>query len=70
MIKHLDQTQLADRWGISPRTLERWRWTGDGPRYIKLKGRVAYRETDVEEFETGRLMESTQQPVQTNLVQS
>jgi len=70
MTRHLDQLELARRWCISPRTLERWRWTGDGPRYIKLKGRVAYREADVEAFEAERLMESTQRPVQTNLVQS
>lgn len=22
---HFDQLQLADRWGLSPKTLERWR---------------------------------------------
>jgi transcriptional regulator GlxA family with amidase domain len=69
-LRHLSQLELARRWCISPRTLERWRWTGDGPRYIKLKGRVAYREADVEAYEADRLMESTQQPVQTKLVQS
>jgi predicted DNA-binding transcriptional regulator AlpA len=69
-LRHLSQLELARRWSISPRTLERWRWTGDGPRYIKLKGRVAYREADVEAYEADRLMESTQQPVQAKLVQS
>jgi hypothetical protein len=69
-LRHLSQLELARRWSISPRTLERWRWTGDGPRYIKLKGRVAYREADVEAYEAERLMESTQQPVQAKLVQS
>jgi hypothetical protein len=69
-LRHLSQLELARRWCISPRTLERWRWTGDGPLYIKLKGRVAYREVDVEAFEAERLMESTQRPVQTNSVQS
>jgi hypothetical protein len=68
MTRHLNQLELARRWSISPRTLERWRWTGDGPRYIKLKGRVAYREADVEAYEAERLMESTQQPVRTKLV--
>jgi hypothetical protein len=69
-VHHLSQLELARRWSISPRTLERWRWTGDGPRYIKLKGRVAYREADVEAYEADRLMESTQQPVRAQLVQS
>ena len=26
--------ELSDRWGISHRTLERWRWTGEGPVFI------------------------------------
>jgi predicted DNA-binding transcriptional regulator AlpA len=69
-LRHLSQLELARRWSISPRTLERWRWTGDGPRYIKLKGRVAYREADVEAYEAERLMESTQQPVRAKLVTS
>lgn len=69
MTRHLDQLELSRRWCISPRTLERWRWTGDGPRYIKLKGRVAYRLADVESFEADRLMESTQQRAPTGAVQ-
>ncbi|UYP68518.1 helix-turn-helix domain-containing protein [Thalassobacter stenotrophicus] len=47
----LNQVELAARWKISPRTLERWRYTGDGPRFIKLGGRVIYRIADVEAFE-------------------
>jgi hypothetical protein len=69
-VHHFTQLELARRWSISPRTLERWRWTGDGPRYIKLKGRVAYREMDVEAFEAARLMESTQQPARPEAVTS
>ena len=30
--KHLNQRELAERWNISQRTLERWRWVGEGPR--------------------------------------
>jgi len=30
----LNQTELAARWKISPRTLERWRWAGEGPREL------------------------------------
>jgi hypothetical protein len=62
-INHLSQLDLARRWAISPRTLERWRWTGDGPRYIKLVGRIVYRLEDVEAFEHSRLHDSTKQPV-------
>ena len=44
----LNQVHLARRWHISPRTLERWRWTGEGPAYVKIGGRVVYRLDDVE----------------------
>ncbi|KUP90571.1 MAG: helix-turn-helix domain-containing protein [Rhodobacterales bacterium] len=47
----LSQIELAARWKISHRTLERWRWAQEGPRYLKLGGRVIYRLSDVEAFE-------------------
>jgi hypothetical protein len=49
----LNQIDLARRWKISPRTLERWRWLREGPRYLKLGGRVLYRVADIEEFRSG-----------------
>ena len=52
---HLHQTDLARRWRISPRTLERWRWLNQGPRYLKIGGRVAYRLEDIEAFEAEQL---------------
>jgi predicted site-specific integrase-resolvase len=50
-ITHLNQHDLAKRWSISYRTLERWRWEGIGPAYLKIGGRVVYRLEDIEEFE-------------------
>lgn len=47
----VNQKELAARWKISHRTLERWRWAQEGPRYLKIGGRVVYRLTDVEAFE-------------------
>ena len=41
--RHLDQNELSRRWTISSRTLERWRWRHEGPAYLKIGGRVAYR---------------------------
>jgi predicted site-specific integrase-resolvase len=55
--KHLNQIELSRRWSISPRTLERWRWLGLGPRYLKIVGRVVYRLEDIEAFETERARE-------------
>jgi hypothetical protein len=58
-IRHLNQIELAARLNISPRTLERWRWTGEGPRYMKVGGRVVYRLEDVEGYEASQLRNST-----------
>lgn len=51
----LSQIDLAARWRISPRTLERRRWTGEGPSFMKLGGRVIYRLEDVLAFENQEL---------------
>lgn len=59
MITHLNQADLAARWTISPRTLERWRWIGEGPAYLKIGGRVVYRIEDVERYEAEQLRTST-----------
>ena len=56
---HLNQCQLSKRLGIAVRTLERWRWQGVGPKFIKIGGRVRYRIEDVEAYEASRLCEST-----------
>jgi len=50
-VRHLTQLDLARRWRVSPRTLERWRWLGQGPAYLKLGASIAYRLDDVEAFE-------------------
>jgi predicted site-specific integrase-resolvase len=55
----LNQTELAARWTISARTLERWRWTGDGPAFLKIGGRVVYRLEDVLAYEQVRQRRST-----------
>ena len=55
----LNQTELAARWTISARTLERWRWTGDGPAFLKIGGRVVYRLEDVLAYEQARQRRST-----------
>lgn len=57
--KHLNQMELARRWNLSHRTLERWRWTGEGPCFVKLGGRVVYRLEDVEAFEAEQIRQTT-----------
>lgn len=55
----LNQKELAQRWGLSPRTLERWRWLGEGPTYVKIVGHVVYRLEDIEAYELANLRKST-----------
>ncbi|MFK0573918.1 helix-turn-helix transcriptional regulator [Endozoicomonas sp.] len=63
-IRHLSSRDLATRWGLKPRTLERWRSTGCGPRFLRLGGRVAYRLEDVESYEQSHYYHSTSQPAE------
>jgi len=55
----VNQIELSRRWGISPRTLERWRWLGEGLPFVKLGGRVVYRLSDIEAYEGAQLRRST-----------
>lgn len=58
-IVHFNQRQLAARWAISEATLERWRSEGIGPKFLKLCGRVLYRQVDIEAYEESCLATST-----------
>ncbi len=58
-VRHLTQLDLARRWRVSPRTLERWRWLRQGPAYLKLGAVIAYRLEDVEAFEAGQRRDTT-----------
>ena len=57
-VHHLTQLDLARRWRVSPRTLERWRWLGQGPAYLKLGAAVAYPLDDLEALEARRRHEA------------
>jgi predicted site-specific integrase-resolvase len=50
-VRLLTQAEVAERWQMSERTLDRWRALGKGPAWLKLNDRVRYRLEDVEEFE-------------------
>ena len=51
---HLLEHELARRWRLSVRTLQRWRRAGSGPIFLRLGRRIAYRLSDVEGFEAGQ----------------
>lgn len=47
--------ELADRWRVSGRTLERWRAAGEGPPWVRLKGKVIHPVDGVRAYERARL---------------
>jgi hypothetical protein len=51
---YLTQVELAARWRISPRTLERWRWAGEGLPFTKIGGRVLYSLSDIQAYEAAQ----------------
>ena len=63
MTTFLVQEELARRWRLSGRTLERWRWLRQGPPWHKLCGRVVYRLEDIEAFEAENVRLSRAQQV-------
>ena len=58
-VRHLHQVELAKRWNMSARTLERWRCLGTGPKYLKIGGRVTYPLAEVEAYEAARTRSKT-----------
>ncbi len=47
----LREGDAAELLTVSPRTLADWRYTGGGPRYIRLSGRaIRYRLAELERF--------------------
>lgn len=62
-VRHFTQQQLAKRWSVSGATLERWRCEGIGPVFLKLRGRVLYRQCDIEQYEESCLSASTRRNV-------
>jgi predicted DNA-binding transcriptional regulator AlpA len=50
----LTDSEVAALLGASLQTVRNWRWRGEGPRFVKLGGRmVRYRPADVQAFIDG-----------------
>lgn len=59
-VSYLDTPEeAAKKIGVSPKTLAKWRWQGDGPKYLKIGSRVAYRPADIEAWLNSRQYFST-----------
>jgi hypothetical protein len=46
--RYVGTREAARLIGLSPRTLEKYRTYGAGPTYLKIGGRVVYRQRDLE----------------------
>ena len=51
--------EAAEKLGLQPCTLEKWRITGEGPQFVRLGRAIGYRELDLEAFAAKRLCKST-----------
>jgi hypothetical protein len=64
-LQHLTQTQAAEHLNLSPRTLEKYRVIGGGPKFRKFGTRVRYTLSDLNEWSAARTFESTSDPLYT-----
>lgn len=53
------EEEFGKRWGISAKTLQRWRSEGRGPKFMKLSKRVLYPIDEVYTFESEAMRAST-----------
>ena len=54
----LTEQMLAQRWHCSASRLQRWRAANTGPTYLKIGGKVLYRQEDVRAYETAHLVKT------------
>ncbi len=55
--QYMTPTELAVRWRdrVNIRTLANWRSSGQGPKFVKIGGRVLYLLKFIEEYEVKRV---------------
>lgn len=59
----LTEAEAAERLGVRPKTLARWRWKGGiGPDHRKIGRKVRYALSDVEEYLAATRRRSTSDP--------
>ena len=55
--------ETAERLNSAPGTLENWRVQGRGPAFVRIGGKVCYRDEDIEAFITNGIRRSTSETV-------
>ena len=56
---NLTPEELFERWNVPLATLSRWRWTGKGPKFMRLGKHIVYRLQDIERFEEAQVRRDT-----------
>jgi predicted DNA-binding transcriptional regulator AlpA len=59
---YLNTLETARRLGLKPKTLERWRWAGSGPPFVKLGRCARYDQRVVDAWAAERSRTSTSDP--------
>lgn len=59
----LTESEAAPRIGVAVKTLQNWRVSGNGPKFIKAGRRVVYDPADIEAWKSDRRVGSTSEPV-------
>jgi len=59
----LNTAEAADYVRLAKGTLDRFRLTGEGPKFLKLGGAVRYRKVDLDQWLDSRLVGSTSETV-------
>ena len=54
----LTEQMLAERWHCSASRLQRWRAANTGPAYLKIGGKVLYRQKDIIAYEAAHLVKT------------
>ncbi len=55
-------SELAERLGVSLPTLQRWRYEGSGPPFVKVGRKVRYAAADIDAWLAGQRKTSTSAP--------
>lgn len=63
-----DETELAARFRISVKTVQKWRQTTHGPAFIKVGRLVRYRESDIQAWLDAQTRTNTSQKARPQLL--
>jgi hypothetical protein len=59
---NLSEKEAAEYLGLTVHTMRRWRWSGDGPRFLKMGSRCLYPIAELDAFQATCLRKSTSDP--------